>query len=59
MSQTTEFTPLTIKAIEAMPYADLMRQAKTIVVNSAYSLVHHTDLLALLDEIDARVKSRP
>jgi hypothetical protein len=59
MSQTTEFTPLTIKAIEAMPYAELMHQAKTIVVNSAYSLAHHTDLMAILDEIDARVKSRP
>lgn len=58
MSQTTEFTPLTIKSIEAMPFDALMRQAKTIVVNSAYSMAHHTDLMAILDEIDARVKRR-
>ena len=59
MSQSPQFTPLTLKAIEAMPYAELMRQAKTIVRNSACTMSHHTDMMMILDEIDARVKSRP
>ncbi len=59
MSQSIQFKPMTVAEIESLPFDDLMRQAKTIVRNSAYSMVHHTDLLAILDEIDTRVKSRP
>ena len=59
MSQAPTFQPMTLKQMTELPYEALMKQAKTIVINSAYSLAHHTDLMAILDEIDTRVKSRP
>ena len=59
MSTTPQSTPMTMAEIEAMPFDDLMRQAKTIVRNSACTMSHHTDMMMILDEIDARVKSRP
>ncbi len=55
----THTQPLTLKQLDELPYEELMRKAKMIVTNSAYTMAYHADLLAILDEIDARVKSRP
>ena len=59
MSQALEFKPMTIAEIEALPFDALMLRAKTIIRNSAYTMIHHTDMMMLLDEIETRVKSRP
>ena len=59
MSTIPTYKPKTQDEISSMPFEVLIHYAKQILINSAYTMVHYTDMMMILDEIDARVKSRP
>ena len=58
MSTIPTYKPKTQAEISSMPFEVLIHYGKQILINNAHTMIHQTDMMMLLDEIDSRVKSR-